>query len=296
VPPGEPGPRMVSIEDAGGAASIRNAFTYFGLPSLGTLTPRTGILAGGITVSIVGDYFTQDTEVFFGTRPLEDAAVTGRVLILGTLPPGVGVGPVDLVIRSRFGESRFPGAFTYEEPPVLESLEPSWGLLAGGESFVLKGRFFPEDGRDLRIFFGSAEVIPFTVRSASEITGMVPPAAAPGSADVRVSSSLGTAVLPGGFIYFETAPALFVRGDGNLDGRIDITDAIAALEFLFLGGSGLACLDAADGNDDGLLDISDPVGILGFLFLGGPPPAPPYPKPGPDPTGDSLGCEGSNGL
>ncbi len=32
------------------------------------------------------------------------------------------------------------------------------------------------------------------------------------------------------------------------------------------------CKDAADVNDDGKLDLSDPVSILGFLFLGGSPP------------------------
>jgi len=42
--------------------------------------------------------------------------------------------------------------------------------------------------------------------------------------------------------------------------------------------------EACNANDDERLDISDAVYLLGFLFLGGPSPPPPYPEPGVDPT------------
>ncbi len=83
--------------------------------------------------------------------------------------------------------------------------------------------------------------------------------------------------------------SLFVRGDSNGDLRVDISDAVAALEYLFLGGR-CPCPDAMDANDDGRLDISDPIGILGFLFLGSGSIIDPYPKPGADRTADLLGC------
>jgi hypothetical protein len=82
----------------------------------------------------------------------------------------------------------------------------------------------------------------------------------------------------------------FVRGRINADDRIDLSDAVALLSYLFLGGVAPACLDAADANDSGTLDLSDPVSLLNFLFLGGPSPPPPYPKPGADPTADGLEC------
>jgi hypothetical protein len=83
----------------------------------------------------------------------------------------------------------------------------------------------------------------------------------------------------------------FIRGDGNGDGRVDLSDAVNTLDFLFSGGGNITCDDAADANDDSKIDISDPVGTLGFLFLGGPP----MPDPGPvecgfDPTADDLRC------
>jgi hypothetical protein len=62
------------------------------------------------------------------------------------------------------------------------------------------------------------------------------------------------------------------RGDGNNDGRLDISDPVALLTFLFQGGPPPACPGAADFNQDGKLDIADPIAILSTLFLGAPMP------------------------
>ena len=82
----------------------------------------------------------------------------------------------------------------------------------------------------------------------------------------------------------------FVRGDVNGDGKPDISDAIAALTYLFAGAS-TDCLAAIDVNGDGVADIGDPIYLLGYLFGGGPPPPAPFPHAGPDPAPDGLGCE-----
>jgi hypothetical protein len=85
-----------------------------------------------------------------------------------------------------------------------------------------------------------------------------------------------------------TSP-FFIRADSNNDKKVDISDAVWTLSYLFLGGPDHACPDAADSNDDGEVDISDAVFTLGFQFLGTRPPPPPFPDPGPDPTEDDLG-------
>jgi PKD repeat protein len=81
---------------------------------------------------------------------------------------------------------------------------------------------------------------------------------------------------------------VFLRGDANGDGRVDISDAIAILNSLFLGTFHIDCQDAADVDDNGRLELTDTIRILNFLFLSGPPPEPPHPLPGVDPTPDSL--------
>jgi len=81
--------------------------------------------------------------------------------------------------------------------------------------------------------------------------------------------------------------AAFQRGDTTGDGRINISDAIATLGFLFQGAARLLCMDAADANDDGGLDLSDVIGVVEHLFQGRGP-LPPPAACGPDPTLDPL--------
>ncbi len=78
----------------------------------------------------------------------------------------------------------------------------------------------------------------------------------------------------------------FIRGNANNDDRVDISDAIYILNYLF----NTAALnkppvnvESLDINDNGIINISDAINLLQFLFTNGPPPAPPYPDPGVDP-------------
>jgi hypothetical protein len=84
---------------------------------------------------------------------------------------------------------------------------------------------------------------------------------------------------------------LFIRGDCNDDGEVDISDAVFSLGALFLGDGDPDCEDACDANDDGTVDISDAIATLGALFLGnGTIPPPGVNECGVDPTDDEIGC------
>jgi hypothetical protein len=84
---------------------------------------------------------------------------------------------------------------------------------------------------------------------------------------------------------------LFIRGDTNIDGAVDIGDVIDSLNFLFGFPSGEVahCLAAHDANDDEVVDLADPVYIAEYLFNGGPPPPHPFPSCGFDTTHGAAG-------
>lgn len=82
----------------------------------------------------------------------------------------------------------------------------------------------------------------------------------------------------------------FSRGDGNDDGKVDVSDAVGVLSCLFRGRFCPGCLDAGDCNDDGRIDTSDAVCLLSCVFGTGICPAAPFPGCGVDTTGDDLGC------
>lgn len=84
--------------------------------------------------------------------------------------------------------------------------------------------------------------------------------------------------------------AKFFRGDANGEGRVDLSDAVSILDFLFKDGNRPKCFDAADVNDDGYLDIADPIKLLFTLFQGGTIPDP-YLSEGQDITPDKFTCE-----
>ena len=87
----------------------------------------------------------------------------------------------------------------------------------------------------------------------------------------------------------------FLRGDANRDGKLDISDPIYTLGFLFLGNPvDLSCTDAADVDDSGAVGIADAIFTFQYLFY------PevntqriplPFPEASIDPTPDSLDCK-----
>ncbi|MFQ5653506.1 MAG: hypothetical protein ACE5GW_02100 [Planctomycetota bacterium] len=87
-------------------------------------------------------------------------------------------------------------------------------------------------------------------------------------------------------------PDLFIRGDVNANGVMNIADPVFLLSVLFVPGAPQpTCDDAADANDDGSVNIADAISILQALFVPGTPPLPaPHPGCGTDPTADPLDC------
>jgi hypothetical protein len=86
----------------------------------------------------------------------------------------------------------------------------------------------------------------------------------------------------------------FTRGDLNLDGSVNLPDAIYGLSSLFVPGSPFpGCADSADCNDDGSFNLPDAVFLLSALFVPGSPPIPEPSSCTDDPTDDPLECQTS---
>ncbi|MBN1422532.1 MAG: dockerin type I repeat-containing protein [Planctomycetes bacterium] len=85
----------------------------------------------------------------------------------------------------------------------------------------------------------------------------------------------------------------FVRGDANIDRRVDIADGITVLNWLFHSAEAPRCMEAADVNNDGEVDSSDAIYIFHWQFMDGLTPASPWPDCGLDPATpvDDLTCE-----
>ena len=62
-------------------------------------------------------------------------------------------------------------------------------------------------------------------------------------------------------------------GDVNNDTKVNVSDAVLIINYVFIGGSppdpNIACGDV---NEDHFVNVSDAVYLINFIFIGGPPP------------------------
>ena len=65
----------------------------------------------------------------------------------------------------------------------------------------------------------------------------------------------------------DSAPP-FIRGDATGNGSISANDGVRIFQFLFVGFAEPACLDACDTNDDGRVELTDGIALLDYLFRG----------------------------
>jgi hypothetical protein len=145
--------------------------------------------------------------------------------------------------------------------------------LNGSETPTIDGPYTPTDG--------GAEYDPPPGNSLYMGIGSSPES---GSMEVDLLSIIFAVQPP----VTETRP-FFRRGDADDSGKLDLTDAIATLQFLYMGYKAPTCKDAADTDDSGTLDLTDAISSLQFQFMGGLPPASPGPvNCGPDPTDDQY--------
>ena len=90
-------------------------------------------------------------------------------------------------------------------------------------------------------------------------------------------------------VIFAAEDVAFLRGDADGNGRVNLTDGIQILRYLYQAGS-MSCLDAADANDSGTVEIADTIYLLNYIFQSGAAIPPPHPAAGTDPTPDALDC------
>ncbi len=177
---------------------------------------------------------------------------------------------------------------TFErDPPNITSL--SQASAEPGEKFSILGDNFYSG---LQVLFdGEAIDSEFIdLESSTEIEVTVPGSVGIGNFMIQVINQPDNKA--SGEIAFEvTAPEpRFMRGDANLDGYIDLGDAVRTLVHAFVNPIG-TCEEAMDVNDDGELNQTDAVSLLTYIYLDGPEPPAPFPGCGTDPDVDALDCQ-----
>ncbi|GGX78856.1 IPT/TIG domain-containing protein [Streptomyces anandii] len=148
------------------------------------VSPDQGPMSGGTRVTITGHHLSGATSVRFGSHEAWSFTVPNDTTIIAVSPAGSGSVPVTVTTPGGTGTL---GWFFYQPVPGLKSLQPASGPVGGGSVVVLTGSNL---GTAQSVRFGSAPAVPTEVAN-QRLTVVAPPASAPGTVPVAVTTAGG---------------------------------------------------------------------------------------------------------
>ncbi len=138
VPPGTAGTVNVTETNTDGfSTTLKNGFTYASVP-IGQVTPAIGPTAGANTVTIQGEAFTSASTVMFGTSAATSVKFISSTTLTAVAPAHAG-GFVSITVKNVNGTGVLANAYRFTALPIVTSISPASGPLAGGTSITLKG-------------------------------------------------------------------------------------------------------------------------------------------------------------
>ncbi|MEU7633739.1 IPT/TIG domain-containing protein [Nocardia sp. NPDC049220] len=183
----------VTVTTAGGTSNPLSFF-YVGPPFKATLSPVSGVTAGGNTVTITGTGLSTATAVDFGGNSATPTVVSDSVLTVA-VPAGAAEGSVSVSITTAGGTSNGL-SYTYVGAPTLGTPTPAAGPTSGGTGVTIPGTGLTTT--QSVTFDGVAA--PFSVNSDTEVVAVTPPGTA-GAVDVVVTTTGGSATAADAFTY-----------------------------------------------------------------------------------------------
>jgi hypothetical protein len=192
------------------ATSAADQFTFAATaPAVSGVSPSSGPLGGGTSVTITGSNLNGATAVTFGGTAATSFTVISATQITATAPAG-SAGTVDVRVSTPYGQSAVVTAdqFTYVAAPTVTAINPTSGSTAGGTSVTITGTNFTGL---VSVSFGGVAATSLTVNSSTQITATAP-ASGPGLVDITVRTPVATSVTSSADQFTYTAPVPSVTG------------------------------------------------------------------------------------
>ncbi|MBO2944838.1 IPT/TIG domain-containing protein [Paenibacillus sp. F411] len=204
------------VNPDGQEAVLTQAFTYeeppkLNPPSIASITPKEGVLAGGTSVYINGSNLVNGTKVFFGTHEATVILNTAGTSLMVTAPAGSADGLVDVSVILPDGQSAtLASAFNYftpiPDPIMITSITPNTGNVIGGEVAYIQGSNFKSG---MTIDFGGVRGRVSQITNSSSASIIVPASSVVGAVDIVVTNTDGgMGTLPQGYTYVPVQPKI----------------------------------------------------------------------------------------
>jgi formylglycine-generating enzyme required for sulfatase activity len=234
TPAGTVGPADVRVLTAGGTGTLSSSFTYVVEPTVSSVAPASGPVAGGTTITLAGTNLVGTTSVTVGGAAATNVQVVSATTVTAVTPAGT-LGARDVVLMTPGGTATRAGGFTYVPAPTLTSVSPASGPIAGGTTITLTGTNLTGT---TSVTVGGAAATNVQVVSATTVTA-VTPAGTAGARNVTVTTPGGSATRTGGFTYaIVTVPSwatlIEAAPDSNVVTSATLRSAIAATGYAWL--------------------------------------------------------------
>jgi hypothetical protein len=127
---------MVTNPD-GQSSTLTNGYSYNPAPTLSSLTPPTGSVSGGTSVTLSGSNFLTGATVTFGSVPSTFVVVVNSSTITATAP-AAGAGTVNVTVTNPDGQSATLSALVQPlANPGFESGASGWTFAGTGSATVI---------------------------------------------------------------------------------------------------------------------------------------------------------------
>ena len=179
-----------------------------GSPTVTSVTPATGPLTGGNTVTIAGTGFTGATSVTFGGVAATSFSVVSNTAITAVVPSNTTAGAVSVIVTNGTGSNAANTLYSYlvaTPAPTVTSVTPATGLPTGGNTVTIAGTGFTGA---TSVTFGGVAATSFSVVSNTAITAVVPSSASTGPVSVIVTSGGGSNAANTLYSYLVGTPTL----------------------------------------------------------------------------------------
>jgi hypothetical protein len=183
----------VTVTTPGGTSNPLSFF-YVGAPFKSSLSPNSGVTAGGGTVTINGTGLSTATAVHFGTATATPTVVNDGQLTV-TVPAGTAAGPVGVSVTTAGGTNNGL-TYTYVDVPTIGALSPDSGPTSGGTAVTIPGTNLTTTQS---VTFAGVPA-PFSVINDTTLSAVTPPGTA-GAVDVVLTNSAGSVTGTGAFTY-----------------------------------------------------------------------------------------------
>ncbi|MGW7488925.1 IPT/TIG domain-containing protein [Streptomyces sp. NPDC054786] len=177
-----------------GGTSNPVPFYYLPPPVVLAVSPSSGPVAGGGTVTVTGRGLAATTSVAFGATDVTPTVLSDSELTL--VSPAHAAGAVSLVVTAQGGTATASGTFGFVDVPTATGFSPLTGLPAGGTLVGITGtRLSTTTG----VTFGGVPAT-FAVLSDTEVAAIAPSHPL-GAVTVALTTTGGSATAPGVYLY-----------------------------------------------------------------------------------------------